>query len=190
MFATSGFAGTRTDSISAEAGVNKALLYYYFKSKEQLYAAVLEEQFQAFNEKAIRILTAPGRPRELLLRFLGLQFDAISMRPGFARMHLQMLMGADKPFIDLVQKHAGPRNQAFIRLLERGVREGEFRRADAMHTAISISGLIVFYFGLAPILEIVGHRKVYSRASLRKRKNEVLDFVRFGLFTDPTPFPL
>jgi TetR/AcrR family transcriptional regulator len=41
-FAASGLAGARTESIAAAAGVNKALLYYYFESKEKLYAAALE----------------------------------------------------------------------------------------------------------------------------------------------------
>lgn len=185
IFAASGFAGTRTDAISAAAGVNKALIYYYFKSKERLYVSVLEEQFQEFNRRAIEILTAPGSPRAILLRFLSLQFDAISRRPGFAPMHLQMLMSAEKPFMDLVRKRSGPRNRALIRLLERGIREGEFRRVDVLHAAVSIAGLIVFYFALAPVLEMVGHRKVFSPAGLRRRKQEVLDFVRFGLFTDP-----
>jgi len=41
VFARSGLAGARTDLIADEAGVNKALLYYYFQSKEKLYLAVL-----------------------------------------------------------------------------------------------------------------------------------------------------
>ena len=184
-FAASGFAGTRIDAISREAGVNKALLYYYFGSKGRLYASVLHEQFRDFNRRAIAILTAPGSPRALLLRFLRLQFDAISRRPGFARMHLQTLMSADRSFIDLVRRHADPRNRALIRLLRRGIRQGEFRRADPLHAAISIAGLIVFYFGLAPVLEAVSGRDVFSPASLRRRKREVLQFVRFGLFADP-----
>jgi AcrR family transcriptional regulator len=41
-FAEHGIAGARTDAIAKEAKVNKALLYYYFRDKETLYAAVLE----------------------------------------------------------------------------------------------------------------------------------------------------
>ena len=66
-FAGEGLAGARTDAIAAEAGVNKALLYYYFKSKEALYEAVIEEQLREFNHRAMAILEAPGAARELLL---------------------------------------------------------------------------------------------------------------------------
>src|SRR5436309_15577407 len=42
-FAHEGVTGARTDEIARSAGVNKALLYYYFKDKDGLYAAVLEQ---------------------------------------------------------------------------------------------------------------------------------------------------
>jgi TetR/AcrR family transcriptional regulator len=41
-FADHGMAGARVANIASEAGVNKAMLYYYFGSKEELYEAVLE----------------------------------------------------------------------------------------------------------------------------------------------------
>ena len=75
VFAQSGLAGARTDAIAAEAGVNKALLYYYFKSKARLYQAVLEDHFSAFNLEALAVLEGPGPAREVLLRYLRLHFD-------------------------------------------------------------------------------------------------------------------
>src|SRR5437016_9959890 len=44
-FAREGIAGARTDAIARAAHVNKALLYYYFKDKETLYGAVLDQVF-------------------------------------------------------------------------------------------------------------------------------------------------
>ena len=65
------------------------------------------------------------------------------------------------------------------------MREGDFRRVDPFHTAVSIAALIVFYFSAAPVLQLMGHADAYSDASLKRRKQEVLDFIRHGLFTDP-----
>ncbi len=42
-FSAHGLAGARTDAIAESAKVNKALLYYYFKSKKGLYAAAIDE---------------------------------------------------------------------------------------------------------------------------------------------------
>ena len=46
--------------------------------------------------------------------------------------------------------------------------------------------LIVFYFTAAPVLQLPGHRGAYAEASLKRRKQEVLEFIRHGLFTAPS----
>src|ERR1700758_831419 len=63
-FAQHGIAGARTDAIAREAGVNKALLYYYFKDKETLYAAVLDEAFAGLKTTVFRVLDSTLPPRE------------------------------------------------------------------------------------------------------------------------------
>ena len=52
-FRREGMAGARTDAIARAGGVNKALLYYYFKDKESLYGAVLDHAFGGL-ERAYR----------------------------------------------------------------------------------------------------------------------------------------
>ena len=52
VYAEYGLAGARTDAIAAAAGVNKALLYYYFQSKEGLYQAVVGSQVREFQQQA------------------------------------------------------------------------------------------------------------------------------------------
>ena len=185
VFARSGLAGARTDLIAAEAGVNKALLYYYFKSKERLYQAVLEDHFEQFNRQALEVLGKAGSAREVLLRYVGLHFDFISARHRHAPLFQQFMSAGGKFSEGLVHKYFEPRGRAVSRLLERGMREGEFRRADCFHTGISIVALIVFYFSAAPVLEMLGRADAYAPASLKRRKHEVLDFIRHALFVHP-----
>jgi TetR/AcrR family transcriptional regulator len=185
IFAKSGLAGARTDAIAEQARVNKALLYYYFKSKAGLYEAVVEDHFCEFNRQALEVLAAPGPARGILLRYVSLYFDFISARQRYASLYQQLMMARGKPLERLVRKYFVPRSQAFNKLLERGIRNGEFRRIDARHTAISVVGLIVFYFSAAPVLQLLGHSDAYSAANLKRRKQEVLDFIRYGLFLEP-----
>lgn len=185
IFADSGLAGARTEAIAAAGGVNKALLYYYFKSKDRLYAAVIEEQFQDFNRRALAVLAAPGPARGVLLRYVELHFDFISTRRRYASLYQQLMMAGGKPLERLVRRYMVPRSQALGRLLERGMRAGEFRRTERLHTALSIVALIVFYFSAAPVLQLLGHADAYSEANLKRRKQEVLDFIRHGLFLQP-----
>jgi TetR/AcrR family transcriptional regulator len=190
VFATCGLAGARTDAIAGAAGVNKALLYYYFKSKESLYQAVLEDHFQEFNRQALAVLAAPGPPGPGLLRYVSLHFDFISARHQSAPLFQQLVMNGGKFLDRLVRQYVAPRSAALGRLIERGMRTGEFRPVDPFHAATSIVSLIVFYFSAAPVLQMLGRPDAYSAANLKRRKQEVLDFIRHALFTDPhTPLP-
>jgi len=185
IFAKAGLAGARIDAIAAAAGVNKALLYYYFKSKGGLYEAVIEDHFQEFNRQALTLLAAPGPARAVLLRYVSLYFDFISTRHRYASLYQQLMTARGRPLERLVRKYLVPRSAAFKKLLERGIRAGEFRPVDARHTSLSVVGLIVFYFSAAPVLQVLGHADAYSPASLKRRKQEVLDFIRHGLFLNP-----
>src|SRR5580765_4980903 len=92
VFAVAGLAGARTDAIAAEAHVNKALLYYYFQSKQRLYEAVLESQFKEFNGMALAVLNASGTARKVLLDYVSLHFDFISRRRRHASLFQQMMI--------------------------------------------------------------------------------------------------
>jgi TetR/AcrR family transcriptional regulator len=185
LFARDGLAGARTDRIAAEAGVNKALLYYYFASKERLYEAVIEAHFKEFNGQALDLLAAPGRAGDILLRYVSMHFDFISARHRYAALFHQVMTAGGSAAERLVRKYIVPRNEAFGRLIERGMREGDFRRVDRYHTGISVIALIVFYFSAAPVLRCMGQTDAYSHANLELRKREVMDFVRHGLFANP-----
>jgi|HubBroStandDraft_6_1064221.scaffolds.fasta_scaffold480465_2 TetR/AcrR family transcriptional regulator len=185
VFASEGMAGARTDAIAASAGVNKALLYYYFNGKEQLYEAVMERHLRDFNERALAVLNAPGPARSLLLRYMELHFDFISQRHLHAPLFQQLVSKGSKPAERMFRKYIGPRTEVLQKLLERGMREGDFRNADPFHTAFSIAALIVFYFSAAPVLQSIGYTDPYAPANLKRRKQEVLAFVRQALFTNP-----
>ena len=184
-FAESGFAGARTDFIAAQAGVNKSLLYYYFGSKQGLYEAVLEDHFKEFTHQALEILHGTGSARDILLRYISLQFDFISERHRHAALFQQFVSDGGKKSETLVHKYLKPRTQALGALLERGMNDGEFRRCDRLHAGLSIGALIVFYFSAEPVLRMLGHSDLYTEENLKRRKQEVLAFIRHALFTEP-----
>ncbi len=189
VFAKSGLAGARMDAIAADAGVNKALLYYYFDSKEALYEAVVEDHFREFNRRALEVLKAPGSARAVLLRYVSLHLDFISARHQSAPLFQQLTMTGGKFLKRLIRRYFAARGEALGQLIERGARSGEFRRVDRFHAAMSIVSLIVFYFSAARVLKLLGRSNAYSTANLKRRKQEVLDFIRHGLFTDSKVCP-
>src|SRR5437667_10962453 len=65
-FAARGFAGARVDRIARRAGVNKAMLYYHFKSKERLYRTLLRRMFRTAAERLEAIATSDLSPEQKL----------------------------------------------------------------------------------------------------------------------------
>src|SRR5580765_8472060 len=93
-FAEHGIAGARTDAIARAAGVNKALLYYYFKDKETLYGAVLDHVFGGLKESINAALSSDLPPREKLLAYVGAHFDYIASHPLYPRITQGEMMRA------------------------------------------------------------------------------------------------
>jgi TetR/AcrR family transcriptional regulator len=185
IFADEGLEGARTDAIAAAAGVNKALLYYYFRSKEELYREVLEGYVANFNRKALEALSSEGSARSVLLRYINLQFDFIGAHRHHGPLFQRMLMADEKTWVRLAREHGLPRMKALLKVIERGMRAGELRRMDSFHLAISLVSLITFYFSSASVLRAVSGEDPYTKANVGRRKKEVLKFVRYAIFTDP-----
>src|ERR1035438_4399883 len=92
IYAESGLAGARTDAIAAAAGVNKALLYYYFKSKEGLYQAIVGSQLEQFQQQARELLSAKGPAGPILMRYVSYHFNFIGTHPNFPRIFQRMMI--------------------------------------------------------------------------------------------------
>src|SRR5580698_10328042 len=91
-FSAHGLAGARTDAIAESAKVNKALLYYYFKSKKGLYAAAIDEVSSAVAERAFAALDPKHSAGERLLRTALSHFDRILTQRDFQSLMQQEMV--------------------------------------------------------------------------------------------------
>lgn len=185
LFAGAGLAGARTEGIAAEAGVNKALLYYYFKSKDALYEAVLEKHAREFYERATAILDSGGRPGEIVLAYVGMHFDFAAARPNYPVLIQRLSMSGGRPLERLARKYSAPLARRLLEVIERGIRSGEFRRVSPQHVLMSLAALTGFYFVMAPLTRTILKFDPYSAGNIRRRRSEVLEFIRHGLFRSP-----
>src|SRR5205807_2210344 len=91
-FAESGLAGARTDAIARAAGVNKALLYYYFGDKEKLYGAVLDHVFAELSRTLVAALERDLTPREKIMAYAAAHFDFMARSPMLPQLvHREMM---------------------------------------------------------------------------------------------------
>jgi TetR/AcrR family transcriptional regulator len=185
-FAELGIAGARTDVIAREARVNKALLYYYFKDKETLYGAVLDDAFSGLKKSVFQVLDADLPPREKILAYAGTYFDFIASNQLYPRLMQREMMRAregQSPHIEkVIKKYIQPIFVRVSEVLQRGISEGHFRPVNPAHFVQSIVAMIVFYFSSAPMMQkIVGFNPL-TPEHIAERRASVLDFISAALF--------
>jgi TetR/AcrR family transcriptional regulator len=185
-FAREGVAGARTDAIARFAGVNKALLYYYFKDKEALYEAVLEEVFSGVRTAIHHALSRDLSPRRKLAAYIGAHFDYIAAHPPYHRLvHAEFLRaGRDPSKLERVARHYfRPVFSDLSALLKEGEQTGDFRAVNPIHFIPSMISVIVFYFTTAPIMRVMTGFDPMSAEFLAERRAAVIDFISAALFT-------
>lgn len=187
-FAEQGLAGARTEQIARAAGVNKALLYYYFRGKEELYGAVLESLF-----RQQRATIAAARPPSSahtafsthqleLMGYVNGAFDFVIAYPNFPRIIQHEVMNRGAHFRKLMRTYWLPTQKNLAHTIAEGIEGGEFRRVDPLHTVLSIIAMTVFYFAAAPVLRELWGRDTLNAQAVAARRRAVLDFIEHGLF--------
>jgi AcrR family transcriptional regulator len=131
-FAEKGYAATRVDDVAKRAGVSKGLLYLYFKTKEELFKAVVRSFVVPKIDALVAVIDSSELSSEEFLR--GPFLDFVKTLPGSPVSVLIRLMIAEGPkHPDLLQfywdKVVSRGLAAITELLERGVENGEFQRS-------------------------------------------------------------
>src|SRR6202790_325485 len=185
-FAKHGIAGARTDAIARAAQVNKALLYYYFKDKETLYGAVLDNAFSGMKAKVFEVLDSDLPPREKIMAYTGAYFDFIASNQMYPKLMQREMMRAregQSEHIDrLVKTSFQPIFRKVGQLLRKGIAEGEFRKVDPAHFVPSMVAMIVFYFSSAPVMQRIVRFNPLASPRIAERRSAVLDFIPASLF--------
>jgi len=188
-FAAQGVTGARMDTIAELAGVNKALLYYYFGDKEALYGAVLDRTFEELMVRLHAVLDRQVAPGEKLLLYVGTHFDFIAAHPLYPRVVQHELMRAGSgrsPHLErIVERFFRPTMGRLAVVLREGSAAGVFRTVQPQQFLMSMVAVIVFYFSNTPIARSVRKVDPLAREMLIERRAAVLDFISAAIFCDP-----
>ena len=190
-FAREGVAGARTDAIAKAAKVNKALLYYYFRDKDALYGAALEQVFQERDAALMPILRENIPPAERLLRYVGAFFDFLAEHPQHREMvqRQTFLMPRSPQALRVVKLYMKPFFEELVKLFREGITAGVFRPVDPVQFIPSMIAVVVHYFGVAPFIKMMTEQDPLSPERLAARRAAVLDFISAALF-QPTALPV
>ncbi len=187
-FSEHGLAGARTVAIAQAARVNKALLYYYFRDKEALYAAALEEVAGKVAESTLAVLDMTCSPGERMLRFALQHFDRILAQQGFQSLMQQEMIrfreGRNNALRILAKKAFEPMFRRAQTIAEEGIRSGELCDVDWMQMIYAALGANVFYFLSAPMVRMMGNGDPLELAAVSARRRTALEFLGQSIFAD------
>jgi len=187
-FSENGLAGARTEQIAEIAGVNKALIYYYFKSKEALYQAALESVVQRVLDRTIAALTPESSPGEQILRFALNHFDRIHSQREFQSLMQQEMMrlheGAEGAFTAIVERAFRPMMFRLRDIVVAGRDSGELIAADDWQIMYAALGANVFYFLSAPVARIILKADPLTREAMAERRKAAIEYLGMSIFID------
>ncbi len=144
-FVEHGFAGARTQAIADAAGVNKALILYYFESKQGLYSAVLLDHIERAQAAIADAVGAGTDPPERLDAFVDALGRYMGEQPEFGPIVMREQMDGAHRLEPEVRKRFFGFFGASRAILEEGIADGSFRGLDPHATHLSLVGSLVMY---------------------------------------------
>lgn len=153
-FAQYGFEGARVDRIAQKARVNKAMIYYHFKSKENLYEILLSRVYNAIFPRIIEDIPEDMGPKEKLELIISTFIDFIKdLDEDFIRMMLRELSSGGKYFKKLMlPKVIIPMIGVISTLFNDGIKQGIFKHVVPHYSFIQTLGSIIFTNAIRIIL--------------------------------------
>jgi TetR/AcrR family transcriptional regulator len=179
-FARKGYDGARMDEIAARCGVRKYSVYYYFRSKEGLFVAVLDHVYQMFRARQREISVRGLSPVQAMRQLVGHTFAAFLEHPEAVAImnsenihkgrHIRRLGGLRELYNPLVE--------TIREVIRKGAKQGIFRRnIDPIALYIALSGLCYVYIANRFTLEAIFGLNMISRTSQKKWVGLVTDMV-------------
>ena len=161
VFVRRGTAGARMQEIAAEAGVNQALLHYYFRNKEQLSQAAFERAARGFMPAVVQLIASDGDLEQKVERIVELELDHLSRAPylpGYIIGEVTHQPARAAQLIAAVTGQApqevGPRVLGALRhQIDARVKAGTMRPIAPEQFIVNLMALCIFPFAVRPMLQ-------------------------------------
>jgi AcrR family transcriptional regulator len=183
VFISKGMAGARMQEIADEAGINKALLHYYFRSKEKLFERVFGEVFENFFPSVAGAIITSETVFEKIEKFVDAYMDLLTAHPFIPAFIInEMNRDPDAGTIYIKQISSaveGEFIQSFAESVRKEAEAGIIRRTDPRHLIVNMLGLCLFPVIGRPVISTIlfkGDQTAYNHF-LEERKQEVSDFI-------------
>jgi TetR/AcrR family transcriptional regulator len=183
IFFQKGLSGARMQDIADEAGINKALLHYYYRSKDKLFDMVFED---AMNEMFVDIKASQRKEVTLKEKITVVVNSYITVIGRNPYLPLFILHEVNQNPERMVQRMTGgtnfPEIKSFIKDIQTGAKKGVIRKVDPLQLVISIVSMSIFPFVARPMIQgVFGLDNKQFAKFIEERRTFIVDFVMAAL---------
>jgi TetR/AcrR family transcriptional regulator len=176
VFTRRGFDGARMQEIADTAGINKALLHYYFRSKERLFNAVFRQVTSRIFPPIMQILEEDLPFLEKIIRFINTFIDLLVANPQIPAFILHEINNNPARFSGISQNH-GIDSLRISRQIQSEIQAGRIRAAKPEHLLVNLLSMCVFPFIARPLVKgLLQMDEPGFELFLESRKSEIVNF--------------
>ncbi len=178
VFQTKGMDGARMQEIADKAGINKAMLHYYYRSKQLLFEAVFKNAFSLLAPQLNAILNDDSTIEGKVKKFTSNYISFIIKHPYLPNFIIQELNRNPEFILKLKENKGFPNLDKFKKQVENEVENGTIKYISAEQLFINILALNIFPFVAKPLIMAFtsSDDKTYKQL-MEDRKTEVSNFI-------------
>jgi TetR/AcrR family transcriptional regulator len=178
VFMEKGIDGARMQDIADKAGINKALLHYYFRSKEKLFEMIFMEEARKFLPKVTSIMVSELTLFEKVEKFVGEYIDTLLQNPLLPIFILNEINRNPKDAIKKIFGNQRPPIDKVDELIAKLVKKGEIKPIKAYELMVNMVSLCIFPFLARPMVQWITKATDEEFVTLMElRKKTVVKFV-------------
>jgi AcrR family transcriptional regulator len=178
VFEEKGYSGTRMQEIADKAGINKALLHYYYKSKERMFQIILERALNLLMPKVVAAFKNDYDLFTSIEKFVSAYIDTLIKHPHLPGFVLHELSSNPNHIVSMI-KLGGVDAGNLRKKIQVEIDKGTIESCDPNQLILNILSLCIFPFVAKPIfIELIldGDQQKYKQM-IETRKKEVSIFI-------------
>jgi TetR/AcrR family transcriptional regulator len=174
VFFDKGMDGARMQDIADKAGINKAMLHYYFRSKEKLFEKIFAESFNDFFPRLASILESDKTIFSKIESICVEYITHIQTMPYLPIFILNEVNRQPDTFLKKIWSNTAPPAKNFFKMVETAIQKKEIKKVHPLQLLMNIISLCIFPFAAKPLFQqVTGISKKQFEALIEERKKIV-----------------
>ena len=158
LFIKKGFYGTRTREIAEEAGINLALLNYYFRSKERLFEIIMFETMLGFMQQMALVFNEDSTSiKQKVVKMVDSYTELLLREPNIPLFIMSEIRNDATGFLEKLPVANMVMSSVLVRQYEEAYKNGQVQESDPLHFVANLMALVQFPFIASPLLKKMGN---------------------------------